>query len=363
MKSIFFILIAFCSISIVFGKDKLITISPENSHIVYLGRFDFSTPGKAGFSWPGVSINAKFEGKVCNVLLNDLGDDQDHNFYNIFIDDFAPVVIEAKEKEGIYKIDTLKEGVHTITIFKRTESVVGKGEFLGFQIEKGKTLLPLERKQRKIEFIGNSITCGYGIEGENKECKFSPKTENNYLAYGAITARNLKCEYVANAFSGIGIYQNYDMNRENTMPNLYTKIIPFEEKEWDFSKWKPDVVVINLGTNDFAHSNPDSIGWSNAYLKLLSTIRKNYPDAEIICLIGPMISDYWPESSKALTTIKKYLAAVKEEFKKTHDAKISTFNLSPQGNLGYGCDWHPSLKQQKKNSDELTTYIKSRMGW
>jgi lysophospholipase L1-like esterase len=296
---------------------------------------------------------------------NDASGQPKKNYYYLIVDNSEPELVPWDDKKEIHKLKNLKPGKHTLTIFKRTEALVGDGEFLGIEIEKGKTLLPLENiPQRKIEFIGNSITCGYGNEGDSKDCPFSPETENNYMAYGAITARNLNAQYMAVAYSGKGMYRNYDETTTETMSLIYDRILPHEATpKWDHKKWQPDVVVINLGTNDFAKGNPDSTIFINTYVNFIKRIRLYYKDAHIFCIGGPMMSDFWPPGNKAWTTIKKYISSSVKKIEALGDKKIYTYFLTPQGEGDYGCDWHPNIKRHKIMADELTTFIKSKTGW
>jgi hypothetical protein len=353
-------------------KHAVENIDADHQFIYYTGRIDFSNPKAARFSWPGISIKASFEGKVCNIRMNDFctGTDSDgklfSNYYQVIIDKGRIVVLKCEPLKSIYKIDSLSEGNHTIEIVKRTEGLVGESEFLGFQLEKGKKILALPKsdKIRRMEFIGNSITCGYGNEGANKECKFSAATENNYMAYGSIIARTLNSEYCAVAFSGKGICRNYDKTTEETIPLIYDRTLTFNEnKKWDFKNYIPDVVVINLGTNDFAHANPDSLEFVSRYFEFVKTIRKNYPNAHIFCINGPMMSDRWPLGSKALSTLKRYVNGMIDQMNRSGDAKVYSFFLSQHGGLGYGCDWHPNVRQHVKSAGELTKFIKEKTGW
>jgi hypothetical protein len=348
-------------------------IGADDPLIKYTGRIDFSNPKAPRFAWSGVSIKAAFEGSVCQILLNDYASGTDAtggnhaNYFNLIIDNKRIQVLKCdKGGKQIYKVDSLSDSNHIIEIFKRTEALIGEVEFKGLILASGKKLLPLPVAQnvRRMEFIGNSITCGYGNEGPDQECKFSGATENAYMAYGAITARNLNAEYVAVPFSGKGLTRNYDEGPQETMPQLYDRILAANpDLKWDFKKYTPDVVVINLGTNDFAHSNPDSALFVGTYIKFIGTIRSNYPNASIICLTGSMMSDSGPQDRKALSTLKKYIQAVLTEFNKKGDTKVYTFNMSGQGSLGFGCDWHPSVKQHEKNAKELTAFVKEKMGW
>jgi lysophospholipase L1-like esterase len=354
------------------GKLAIENIDADHPFIQYIGRIDFSNPKAPRFSWPGITIKATFEGKVCNIRMNDFGTGTDSdgklfsNYYQVIIDNVRVMVLKCEPSKSIYKIDSLSEGKHTIVIVKRTEGSVGETKFLGFQLEKGKKLWPIAitEKVRRMEFIGNSITCGYGNEGTNKECKFSAVTENNYMAYGAITARALNAAYCMVAFSGKGIYKNYDGTTEETLPMIYDRTLTFDENiKWDFKKYIPDVVVINLGTNDFAHSNPDSAAFVSRYYEFVKTIRKNYPQAYIFCINGPMMSDQWPIGSKALSTLKRYVNGMVDQFNKSGDGKVYSFYLSQQGSFGYGCDWHPNVRQHIKSAGELTKFIKEKTGW
>src|SRR6185437_12267702 len=140
MKLLFFtvLLVSF------FSSCSQQKIDADDLNIYYTGRIDFSNPKVAKFSWPGVSIKAKFEGKKCTVKLSG------NSYYNIIVDGEIKVW-EANDKNTSYTIESLKDGAHTIEVFKRTEGFVGNGEFKGFELEHGKKLLPIEKLKHKIE--------------------------------------------------------------------------------------------------------------------------------------------------------------------------------------------------------------------
>ncbi|MCS6823905.1 MAG: GDSL-type esterase/lipase family protein [Cytophagaceae bacterium] len=346
-------------------------ISADHPNFYYSGRIDFSNPKAPRFSYPGITIKARFQGSLCNIKMRNYSHgnmpngEPKKNYYYIIVDDQAPELVPWDDGKEVHKLRKLNNGIHEVTIFKRTEALVGDGEFLGLEIESGKSLLPLENiPQRKIEFIGNSITCGYGNEGDSKDCPFSPETENNYMAYGAITARALNAQYMAVAYSGKGMYRNYDESTKETMSLIYDRIFPHEPSpKWNFDKWKPDVVVINLGTNDFAKGNPDSTIFCNTYLNFVKRIRNYYPQAHIFCISGPMMSDTWPPGNKAWTTIKNYITACVKKMEVLGDKKVYSYFLTPQGEGDYGCDWHPNVKRHQKMANELTAFIKSKTAW
>ena len=344
-------------------------ISPHDPLVQYSGRIDYSNPKEVSFSHPGTSFKMKFEGTICLILLENRfkpgeGSDTTGNYYNIIVDNNPPLVVAMTGYDHMYRIEGLEKGIHTVEVFKLTESLVGHGIFRGLEIEKGKKLLPIKQPERKIEFIGNSITCGYGNEGDSPNCHFSAKTENNYLAYGAITARNLNAAYMAVAYSGKGVIQNYSLEDKETLPVIYDRIFPDKkESRWDFKKWQPDVVVINLGTNDFAHAAPDSALFVKTYLDFLKRIRWNYPKAHIFCIEGCMIKDGWPAGIPSLTLVKKFIESAVDNFKTDTDTKIETFYLTTAKEGDFGCDYHPNKRKHQMMAGELTSFIKLKTGW
>ena len=110
-------------------------------------------------------------------------------------------------------------------------------EFWGFVLDEGKKLVDAPAfSDRKIEFIGNSITCGYGNEGLKKEEHFDYATENHYYSYASITARNLDAQHWVVARSGIGAYRNYNGPRTgNPESNMLVQY------EYIGYAWKPEL--------------------------------------------------------------------------------------------------------------------------
>ncbi|MCU0392576.1 MAG: GDSL-type esterase/lipase family protein [Thermoflexibacter sp.] len=338
------------------------TIAPTHEAVQYTGRFDFSNRNLPKFAWTGSCITLVFEGTFCHLLINQLPEEDGNsrtNFFNVFIDNQLTSVLKVEIGTKTYLLaKNLPKGIHTISIFKRTEASMGICEFIGFQIDKkGKVLAPTAKTSKKIEFIGDSITCGYGNEGASQSCSFTPETENGYLSYAAIMARNVNAELVTVCYSGKGLIQNYDKSKQKTMPELYGLICPQIDKKWNFSSWKPDIVCINLGTNDFAHAIPDSSVFVRAYISFIDRITINYPDVSIFCLAGSMLN------GNSLKIMKSYLSAVVDYQNKKGNHKIYFFEMSTQGKRGYGCDWHPNVAQHQTNAEELSLFVKDKMKW
>ena len=137
--------------------------SPDNSLIQYTGRIEMENVSLPRFWSPGVYVKAKFNGDLCEVFLNDeVLYGNSHNYIEVIIDNMEPVRLQTKWKNNKIKIEGLSNSNHIITICKNTESGIGYLEFAGINCKKLLSLPP--KPVRKIEFIGNSITCGSGMD-------------------------------------------------------------------------------------------------------------------------------------------------------------------------------------------------------
>ena len=327
-------------------------IEADDPHIIYEGRFDFSDPKNPRFDWPGSSIHAVFEGSHISVRLND-----GNNDYNIFIDGKLETILRTDSSE-VYNIsDSLSPGKHRITITKRTEGIFGIATFGGFILSEGKTLHPLAlRRNRRMEFIGDSFVAGFGSDGKSPDCEFSRETENNFIAYGPVLARKLKAYCNIIAVSGIGITRNYgDSTRTSSvaMPYHYNKTCFNDSLEWDFSKYQPDVVVIRLGRNDYwSKPFPKRADFRTAYLEFLKYVRSKYPKANIFALCGPIRKDPHCDYIKS---------AVNEiNDKKIYFVKLDV-NLKRPGD--FGCQYHPNKSGHEKIASFLEPIIREKTGW
>lgn len=352
------LLLLFCLVcSTLSFAGSLTTISANNNLIEYTGRIDFANPNAPTFSYSGVSIRACFTGTSLAIIMDDnVGD----NYYNLILDGQLLDTLKITKGKKTYKIaEGLVNKIHEIEVFKRTEEMFGKTQFLGFVIDGKSALVPIINKREKlIEFIGNSITCGYGNEGVNGG-KFGPTTENHYMTYAAITSRNFNARHLAVCKSGIGIFRNWDGPAEGNDQNMttnYTRTYIWDENpKYSFSD-TPDLVCIDLGTNDFSTTGGDSARYVNNYFRLIDTIQSKYSKPEIVCLLGPMMSD------PVLSNVRRYLKFIADSANRKMNGKVSFFEMSQQtGSLGI--DSHPTVAQNQKNGAELTNYISALKGW
>jgi len=346
-------------------------VSPADSHILYTGRISFANPERPAWNFPGVQIATAFEGTSLKMMAKPRS-----GYFMAQIDEAEPFKVAfTGEKDSVVTLATaLPEGRHLVRLMYAIEGFEWYPEFWGFVLDKGRQLVEAPAlPSRKLEFIGNSITCGYGNEGTNKEEHFDYATENHYYSYASVTARMLGAQHWVVARSGIGAYRNYGGPKAGTPDSNmlvqyeYTGYAPdpelrrkggFDSERWDFSRYQPDVVCINLGTNDLSTKNYDVKLLKQGYQTLLKMVRQHNPKAKIVFLCGSMLLD------KELEIAKKLLDEVAAEAQKAGDRQVYRFNFTPQnGDLGYGNDYHPSIWQHEKMAAELTAYLRSLMQW
>ena len=329
----------------------------SSSAVLYVGRFNTSDPAGPKSAWSATTIKANFSGTGISANLVSTGD----NWYNVIVDGvtLAPVHLPAGTNGSITLASGLSSGNHTLAFVRRTEAWVGDVQFKGFTATGGQLLAPPAASSRRIEFVGDSITCGYGNEGPNQYQSFTTQNENAYLAYGPVTARALNADEFNICWSGKGVIRNYGGDTTDLMPSLYARILPYDTTTlWNPSGWIPQVVVINLGTNDFASGIPDQTAFTSGYANFVNQIRSQYPNAHIYIALGPMLS------GDSLTSARSYLTTVVNQFHSAGDANVHFIEFPTQdGSLGYGEDWHPSVAEHGVMADQLINQIKADLGW
>ncbi len=334
-------------------------IPASDKHISYEGRIAHTTKA-AELMWPGTSITVNFIG---TGISGEFKDQDTSNYYNVIIDDDSMYTLQFDTLKKLVSLASgLPYGKHTLQLFKRTEWDKGKTWFYGFETNgKTKLLKPKKLPRRKIEFFGNSISCGYAINDRKHDSGLG-YYENNYDAYPAITARHFNAQYHCTAKSGIGVMVSWF---PLIMPEMYDRLDPTDStSKWDFSKFTPDVVVINLFQNDswivnmpeneqfkkrFGIKPPDENFIVHAYKNFVQTIRSTYPKAQIICMLGSM--DITKEGSPWPGYVEKAVAELK-------DPKIFAY-IAPYKNT----PGHPKVKEQKELADGLINFMKRHIQW
>lgn len=321
---------------------------PEPPGVHYVGRYDDSDPMHVRMGWSGVGAVFRFNGTDASVRLDDNG-----RYFTVVVDGAVQPTLATSPGEQTYPLAVgLPAGEHTVELYRRTEGSFGPTTILGVELV-GELLAP-PPVQRRIEVIGDSITCGYGNEGTDP-CNFSAETENHYLTYGALTARMFGAEISTVGWSGKGVVNNFDNDVFEPLPQIYDRLLATEMTAWDFS-WQPDVVVINLGTNDFSTGgDPPEDVFVPAYVAFLTHLRDVYPDAFILPVAPVLFGD-------EAIMVAGYLNSAVDQRHAAGDLDVAFADINVQWN-GSGCDGHPNLEAHAGMAMRLAEELQVHLGW
>jgi lysophospholipase L1-like esterase len=343
----------------------------------FIGRMDHSYPDGPISAFPGTTVRFRCDCTGVDVAFIDLGDGgREHtNWVNVIVDGVTEAKVELTRDARILPgARNLKKGEHLVELVKRTESYAGNIQFIGISLQ-GTLLDPPPRPTLRMEFIGDSISCGYGNEvhiyaptNSEPNTGYSSKNEDISQAYGSLLARKLDAEAFQSCVSGRGIYRNIDGNTTTAYPTLYDRIYPNEGWPlWDFSLFTPDIIVINLGNNDFNVLDADKIPTSPppeefkaAYATFVQRLRELYPAARIVCSIGPMMNDNFPSGREHWTKMQDYVGDMVKSVRAAGDTEVYYFAYNPVASDPYGEDWHPTAEVHQQMARELEAFLRKK---
>ncbi len=181
----------------------------------------------------------------------------------------------------------------------------------------------------------------------SKRATTNTNFRNFHNSYAAITARAFNATYVVTSWSGKGMVRNYGDKKTTSpdpMPSYFTNAVANLPKyQYDFA-FQPDIVVINLGTNDFSTKpNPSFEEFSGGYNKFLDVVRQKYGDVKIFCMNGPYKIPYTPQIVADRKDLKIKFADVQDVL----------------GQDDWGCDGHPNVQGQTKMANILIGIIRN----
>ncbi|HET6856423.1 MAG TPA: GDSL-type esterase/lipase family protein [Streptomyces sp.] len=317
------------------------------------------TPGRvkdAGntvqYSWPGVYFEGRFRGAGVGIVLDDPAADYDVQIDGRTVDTLVTPGATTHWIKGL----TNRE--HTVRLVKRNDTVWATSTFGGFRAVRGGAVLskPAAR-DRQVEFIGDSLTVGYGNLSTSRDCTSDEvrRTTNTDVSYGALTGRRLNADYQINGISGLGMVRNFSgTSPDVTYRSFYDRALLNDAGDtWQNpGTWRPQAVVVNLGTNDFSAINPGE-AWTpeslaaryrSAYDAFVQKLRARYGTSTTIVAVGS-----GPYADHVQQVVKARNDA--------GDSGVRYWYLDSAGLDFLGCHWHYSAHDDRVISDRLTSYI------
>lgn len=348
MKQLISLLLLLCT---ALGITAQTTIDADDARILYSGRINFSNPKSPLFVYPATQIAVDFCGTGIAMKAK-----PGCGYFMVTIDNQEAYKVSFMGEDSVVTLATgLPEGNHSLKVMLATEGFELRPEFRGFVLEGDTHLLakPLA-PARRIEFIGNSITCGYGSEAESQHIHYSLDNSNHYYSYAAMLARDLYAEEMCVARSGIGLYRNYKGKFPGeTMENWYDYTCIYDSTEvWQPERFRPDVICVNLGTNDLSTAGYDIDVYADSYRKFIRHLNAQQPQAQIVILTSQML--FGTARQVQIDTLSAIYQELRAEGLPVHFQILRTQDPAK----GYGADWHPSIAQNRQTADELLPLLR-----
>ncbi|WP_281336768.1 SGNH/GDSL hydrolase family protein [Flavobacterium eburneipallidum] len=331
------------------------------SHFHYQGRIEKIEENKAILVGAASSISFDFKGNSCSISLQSLVDHQ--NYVSLELDGkyIGRIRIEKGEAKSFPITVTEKKNTHHLAIYKATEAANGGVLFAGTTAQLIESTAPKNKK--KIELIGDSITCGFGNDATTIPCGTGDwfDQHNAYLAYGPVLSRALNLDFVLSSVSGYGMYRNWNDEHllEPIIPDVYENLYLNTDKSklYDF-KFQPDLVSICLGTNDLSDGDGkkprlpfNEEKYVSNYIEFIKTVYKHAPNTRIVVLNSPMVSG--DRNVTLVKCLKKVIQAFEND---TIHKKIELFEFQPM--IPKGCGYHPDMNDDKIMAEQLIPFFK-----
>ena len=273
-------------------------------------------------------------------------------YIRIWVDDLPSQRFAVTNGSEKVVIDELAEGEHTARILRITEGMdpieVKSVAITG--LEPKLFDKPAERPLR-LAFIGDSITCGYGVVGASTTAGYVTHEQDSSRSYAYLTAELLNAEVQLSGASGKGIVANCNGDRSDMTLRQAFAYKNRQGDAWDHSVWMPDLTVINAGTNDAWGGISDEEFIDVAQL-LLQEVRAAFPEKPILWCYGVM-------DQTKMHAVETAVEAFNKQYSNAYYLPVDTMYGKPEEIGGGG---HPNTVTSERVSKILAAKIKVILG-
>lgn len=189
-------------------------------------------------------------------------------------------------------LENIHDGEHTLRFYRLSEGdrpiKLSKLTLSGDDC----AILPAPKpSELRFEFFGDSITCGFGDMAGREDNVFTTYQEDPTRTYAFLTAKAFGADIRVEAISGQGIVKNCNGEVGYRIPEFFGHETRVGREPHDFTRWIPQAVIINAGTNDNGGRVPDEEFRREAG-RFIDHIREVYPQAWIFWVYGMMGQRY-----------------------------------------------------------------------
>lgn len=340
------------------GKDMI-----SEKYIKWIGRtyYDENTASNVIYhSASGFEVYFKGTTATATITATNFADSTHQAYVEVVVDDnwesSKTIIFNAKTKKVVLA-ENMDDNEHKINFYKRTESIDSHLSLVNLETD-GKFIEKVVNKDRFIEVIAASSSTGYGNLGSSAVAK-ETRNSDALKAYAFLTAQSLNSDLSIYSASGWGMaFSRWTSPQTLNMFDAYKKVDMFSSVDWDMSKRSPDVIVVNLGTNDWSYIaiKPDQVEkdkamntFINRYVEFVEYLRSVYPNSKIIILYGLMLESSMYEPTETIF--------------ETVSSKVNDVYLLKALGDGAGCNSHPSAGSHIRIAEALTDKIKEITGW
>ena len=291
------------------------TVQPSRTYVRPIGRTVFQN-GIRWFSLSGCGVEFLCSGNsvVLTFVVPDSSSLVSHHRprIGVFVNGVLTRDVVLESETTPVSVSLNGAAGATVKVIKLSESMHSSVGLAGITCSGTEKPTP-SPERAKIEFIGDSITAGFGLDETNSNAQFSTRTQNFSETYAYLCATALGCDCWGVAYSGYGVLSGYSeggvMKPDAVLGPYYEKALTncraVDESAtvWPFTENAPNYIVINLGTNDatYCYTEARREAFSQRYQELLSQVRSHNPGAFILCVLGDMNNSLYPYIERAVS--------------------------------------------------------------
>ncbi|HNY32498.1 MAG TPA: GDSL-type esterase/lipase family protein [Fibrobacteria bacterium] len=307
------------------------------------------------FGWPGTGLDLRFRGRGLKARVAG-----SIAWVEVVANGTSRALEIGANGDTVDLVESQPLQEWTVRIRKRTEGSVGELHLRDLQVMEGTWMEPPPAPARRIEFLGDSITCAYGCLEPDPLKGFDPATEDFGRSWAKVAGDLLDGEVHAQAWSGIGVVRNWPGVDRPPLPRFWKRAVPTRPGDWDLSSWMPHLVVVNLCSNDYGVlpflADREFVEGAVAWLR---DVRAHRPHAPVVVVDGPLLKNDHPRSG-TLDLVRSLLDQATEAMGGIpagfHRLSLATVS----GPETLGADFHPSAVHQRANGQELASFVRSR---
>ncbi len=323
----------------------------------YLGR-TYEAAGTQWFNWSAAGFSVRFQGSGLKAkIASNAPNAANYAYLKVYVDgvEQSDILLDQTMQTVVLAEGLNPDEIHTVEIRKRNSPRSSTAGLLNLEVLDGKKLAPESAKNKLIEFVGDSLTVGYSAADVNKtQSAWSTATEDATKTYSKQVADAFGAEYMVTAISGRGVVMNNSGGSGYLLPEIYPELDIYNNPgvAYDFAL-QPDVIVINLGTNDATNSNLDIAAFRTGVYNFVKTVREKNPNAQIIWAYGL-------RSDKMTAEVDTAIQAAVTQLKEEGDSKVHYLALPLASNMHLN---HPTAAAYEPSGELLIEKIEEITGW